>query len=331
MAANKSKAILLNPLLTKKDIQLRAVWSQTLGAYQLVLGEEGAKFPHKADDIALSGPFVVPLLAAGLLPNDATKFLDGTGAFTTPAGGGGFAFPGLPAAPTNAVWKRIYATGLDTAAETDIYTVPTGKRLLVVLAVAYNTHGSTAVNYFVKIKNSGTYYPISQSTGVNAGAATAATNLLAVILEPGDILAALAVGSVNNTLNIWFRCVEFDSTFPLKTERNLALSNGDNTIYTVPVGKSAITISVSAPMNFGGNDVTIGVFNGSGNARAYTGSFVPNGLSAVQMSNVTSLADQLVSLLIRCAPSLMTAGDAVKVNTNSGAGTQTAWFTRYEY
>ncbi len=66
-------------------------------------------------------------------PNDATKYLDGTGAYSVPAGGAAHGVYTSASPPTTDVGLFVVAkTGVDakTAATTDIFTVPTGRAFL---------------------------------------------------------------------------------------------------------------------------------------------------------------------------------------------------------
>lgn len=196
------------------------------------------------------------------------------------------------------------------------YTVPSGKRALFTIGMAYNDTGSS-VTVFVGLKISGTYYKFSGSTTVNG---SSVTNIQAsVIAEAGEKFAIVASAT---GLNIWANVVEMDDTAPLKRASTIAPSSGDNTIYTCPGGKTARLIGNQA----------YGVYNGSGGARSITFYAVPAGGSPGSNSKFMlnpSLADGAAST--GSLPIPFQAGDTIVFNTNAATATQVAWANLIEY
>lgn len=258
-------------------------------------------------------------------PSRAADITPGAGIIVA-GGGSGFGMLGLPSLPSSAEYLQVYQALLGNG-DTDLYTVPAGKRVIVALTTFYNTT-ATPRNGRTQVKISGTYYAISQSTSLGANAAAPVGTLLNTILEAGDILAVNV--DTGAAINVEFRLIQFNNTFGLRTARLLTVANGNNTVYTVPVGKHTIALN-NSPFVSPANDTVIGFVNRSGGPRSVQGFFTPNGGTPIQFSNTAALADGSISFVTRCGPSLLNPGDAVVVATNSAAAEQTAWFNLYEY
>ena len=210
----------------------------------------------------------------------------------------------------------------------DLYTVPAGKRALFGAVSVHNTSAGN-IDWYVAIKISGTYYRLSTTVTTAAGA-IGANQQISYIAEPGEILAI--VTATNNGLNVFPTVVIFDNTIPVYSSKLLALANGDNTIYTVPSGKSAVLLNVGLMAIAIDNSASALCYvNSSGGARTIQWSFVESGQalgtgylvtpsSNVNDANRSSLAGR---------PTLG-AGDFVNINTNAATATQIAWVSVME-
>jgi hypothetical protein len=148
-------------------------------------------------------------------------------------------------------------------------------------------------------------------------------------LESGE---TLAINTSQAGLNFWYSIFEYDATYPIYSPKILNLISGDNTIYTVPSGKTA--------SGLGGNMVTTIVaanrssfrcINVSGGTAQYTLYFIPNGgvkgvsnqvSAATNVSNNNGFFPQVIPCL--------NGGDFVVLNTSVGTGIQTAWMNVVE-
>lgn len=131
----------------------------------------------------------------------------------------------------------------------DFYTCPAGKRAAVYCVCYYNSTAGTLTSDLA-IKVSGNYYKIINTTSITTLAN--AIGRCAIILEPGESLSA----SINGTgVNAFAKIIEFDNNVSIFTKKLLgtAVASGDNTLYTVPAGKSALlldqNLSVSLSQN----------------------------------------------------------------------------------
>lgn len=228
--------------------------------------------------------------------------------------------------PQNASAKYIDAKGASlVTGDTDLYTVPTGKKALFFGHSAFNASAGN-ISYYFQIKVSSTYYRITSVTTLATGVRTTLSDATVIVLGAGEILSINT--ATTNGLNILTRVVEFDATLNgIKTSRILALSNGDNTLYTVPTGKTALLLGGADMIS--SNQVL--VMNDSGANRTYNVYIVPSGGAAGTSNKVeaaNTIADN-VATSFTCLTTLNT-GDFIVVNTDNGAATQTAWVTYAE-
>jgi hypothetical protein len=222
-------------------------------------------------------------------------------------GGNALAFsPYLP----NVSYTTIIGSNLSTG-DNDLYTVPSGKRLYVYQSVSLYNASAGNIAVINEYKRSGTYYLLS-NTGTSIGSGNGSIFTMApIILEAADILSINT--ATNNGLNAFYTGQLFDSSSQLKTASVLSLSNGDNTIYTCPAGKSAIIVNSS-------------YYNNSGGAIVTYLNFVPSGSSPGTGNRfATSFSVSDKNFRNFNLPYTLSAGDFVSINTASGNAGQQAW------
>lgn len=223
------------------------------------------------------------------------------------------------------------ASILNTAnGNNDVYTVP-ANRSAIVLGLTVANFGANNPNFYMQFKSGGTYYQFSPSQAVGATPSNSAVvNVQNVLLLAGEILSlhADAIG-----MSAWFKVIEFDSATTNITRGFItSLANGNNTLYTVPAGKTArptphLGVGVAANLLYG----QLGVFNISGGALNYAVYAVPNGGSpgvTNEFATLTGIASGAVFSAI--VPDNLGAGDFIVVNTSGGGATQTAMVVMIE-
>lgn len=206
----------------------------------------------------------------------------------------------------------------------DLYTVPAGKRLLIASITALAPSGASTVYGLAKV--SGTYYRLGANASIGTGSPTA-INFSSYIFEAGEIVA------INQTVagvNYWGRGILFDNTSGLKTAKVLALSNGDNTIYTCPANKTAIGMIAGG----GYTQSMLYYVNDSGATRTYSVNVVTSGGSVAstnKLVNAQTNSDKTVLTIAQFGAVALSAGDFVNLNTDAGTANQTAWVTVFEF
>jgi hypothetical protein len=229
----------------------------------------------------------------------------------------------------NPTFPKAYI--LNTASgNNDVYTVPANRSALVISLVAAN-FGANNPTYFPQIKSGGTYYQIAASASVGATPQNAVIFALSpFLLAAGEILSlnASAIG-----MSAWFSVIEFDSATTNITRGFItSLANGNNTLYTVPAGKTARVMPRIGPATAA--NVLSGapsVMNLSGGALTYIFYAVPNaGATGVTNEFSTTTAVASGSLASGIHDGNLGAGDFFVVNTSGGGATQTAWVVMIE-
>lgn len=222
-------------------------------------------------------------------------------------------------------YVKAYASGIGSG-DTDLYTAPPGKRAYVFQAnLMNNTVTSTNVTYEIKV--SSVYYPIS--IVYSAGSSSQEYDFPNIILEPGESFSINC--SANAQLNAWINIFEYDSTSAIYTSKVLTLSNGDNTIYTVPSGKTSYILGLSGSLVFPSVyflKSSFNIINFSGSTNDYLAYCVSSGDVPSSSNSLITYAYPVSGSQIFNIPNFfatLSQGDYFVVNTNSGSAGQTAY------
>src|SRR5262249_13406811 len=122
-------------------------------------------------------------------------------------------------------------------------------------------------------------------------------------------------------LNVWLTVVEYNASVPLRSAKTLALSSGNNAIYTAS-SCSAILLD----QNLGFNNSTQGVYfiNASGANRTFSVNLVPSG-GRVASTNLAFPSTTNSSLRNNVTVvSCLDAGDSINLNVDTATSTY-AW------
>jgi hypothetical protein len=190
----------------------------------------------------------------------------------------------------------------------DLYTVPTGKRALILFSACFNTTGGN-LNVYHTIKVAGTTYRIGSTTLVNLG--TLGSPQAGFCFDAGDIFGINTDGAgIQASTTIY----EFDATSSyLKGARILDTINGDSTLYTCPANKRAHLLLNTGL--WGAGHLSYCGTSGTPNLTPY---LVPSG-GAKGASNQIG-PTTTVSALVRnqfLVPCVLSPGDAIVVNSNA--------------
>lgn len=160
--------------------------------------------------------------------------------------------------------------------DNDVYTVPAGRRALVLDPYYWNPTVSTAT-LRTNWKIGGVYYPLIFTTSLGASAAFNSFGPVGIVMEAGE---SISVNSNLALVNFWFNIVEFDNKSGLKTAKLTTLISGNNVIYTCPTGKTSTILSDMGTL---GSFTSSSLFftNNSGSTITYSGWAIPNGSSAI--------------------------------------------------
>ena len=218
--------------------------------------------------------------------------------------------------------KFVNAFSGNTSGTVDIYTCPAGKKALITQVMGIS---SPIMTGGLQLKISGNYYNF---TAPNTIWGNVSTNSFGIVINPGEGLS-FSVNS-NPGGNLWARIMEMDISTPIYTARLLSLAAGDNTIFTVGAGKTAITLDTLGGAYVNGSG---GIYkNFSGASRSIKVYHVPNGGSsgtANQYFQNTAVANSS-GVVVPSVPSSMNSGDSIVINTDASTATQWVYMTYYE-
>lgn len=204
----------------------------------------------------------------------------------------------------------------------DFYTCPAGKKCAIYGVALYNDNASSRTVFF-QVKISGTYYRLSSqlvlTTGLNSRINTA------YILEAGDIVS---LNSTGVGVNAWGKMIEFDARAPVSTKKILSLSNGDNTLYTVPNGKTALVLCDDLQSSSTNNYSNMTSSTSNPNITCYS---IPNGGTKGTSNQISpsTFINTNTRVNFACNPT-MNSGDFYVMNTTNGTATQFAWMNVIE-
>jgi len=217
---------------------------------------------------------------------------------------------------------NIYSKNI-SAGDTNILTVPSGYRFLLFRALVVPTNTAIASSW-ISVLTNGVTTRLRQATAVPTNGSVLSTGFgNNFVFEQNE---TLVVHTATNLQRTDISGLIFTNSIPLKSYRNLALSGGDNTLYTVP----ANTIAVAYVPPGGFLQHNIEYFNGT--AGSVTNGFylIPSGDS----KNInTKLSTTVAATLINGGTSLnpiLFAGDSILLELSSSAAGQVAWLTVWE-
>ncbi len=232
---------------------------------------------------------------------------------------------GLPL--TGATFPAVRGSNM-AMGDTDLYTAPTGKHGLVVSVGSYNTTVG-AINSYIELKSGGTYYRLTATTSV-PGSSAANPGVIGIILEPGESL------SMNNSavgMNANVSVIQFDSASPYRTVKILGPATGNQTLYTVPTGKTA-WITTATGTGWGASPVAfIGDSGGAGTVNlcsvAFGGATTCATNSANLINFITGTANTRTNF--QAGGITMNSGDFLVLNVTTGNAAQLTWVNVLEF
>jgi|GEM_PF-7049859 len=244
------------------------------------------------------------------------------------------------AASGGAVFQGLYPNATFPAASTlnsanghnDLYTVPAGRKALVIDYIKTNSTGG-AINSFPEIKIGSTYYQLGNSLSEVSGGIghnygmTSGNFSQSIVLNAGE---KFSVNCDAPGLSVWVNIIEFDAASPLGRADIQTWVNGANTLFTVPVGKTVSfgATTLQANSNNPGTIITSYVYrNTSGSSRTIsTVNIVPSGGSPA--ANNQFVGSNVIfngQGFNKYFHGNMRPGDFINVNSDSNAAGQYAW------
>jgi hypothetical protein len=222
------------------------------------------------------------------------------------------------------VISTAYQIGM-SAGDTDLYTVPTGKKALVLDATyTVPTGNPSAVTSFAEYKSSGVYTKYDFiSNAQPAGTIGTLALLVPMLLLAGE---SFSVNCNNAGLSLWPMIFEFDAAAGVSIARLNSFSAGDNTLLTLAT--SGIQL-ISNLEGVGAGSPLKGVlwyFNNTGISRTIGWNVVPSG-GSVGVSNQILVGASVSSpaVSVKNFYGGLKIGDFININTDANTAGQVAW------
>jgi hypothetical protein len=216
-------------------------------------------------------------------------------------------------------YTRAYDQNLQKG-DTNLYTVPTGKKAQVYSSSVYN-QGTATVSYYPYLYTDQNYRIGSNST-VNAGATSSNNAAYNLILTEGQKIGYWA----NNAgVTILIKIVEFDANTPIKSSVLYSMNIGDNNILKVPTGKRIVPLGGDLQTTTMGNVIFLSNYAGTNKIKIFTAEGVELITGSANISTNTFANIAFGACLI--------PGDTISVNTtiqSSDTNKQISWFTYAE-
>ena len=207
---------------------------------------------------------------------------------------------------------------------TTLYTVPTGKKAMVLGGTGWNSSGGNIVATWV-YGVGGVDHRMSPDTTIGTLAQHVVTPQTA-FLNAGDTVKITT--TTNNGLNQWTKILEFDANSQVKSVFLEAPASGNNTLYTVPTGKKAIIGATGA----GFASAIVYFSNESGAAKTFYCNLVPSGGAVATTNQITgniTANDEAINTSGN-TNAVMAAGDFINVNLSAAATASLAWVNIFE-
>lgn len=279
----------------------------------------------------ISNPGVQPTgnIVAGHCPQfaDSSGYkLSDTGAACGSGGGGvnnTLSFGAVNIAITNPLYPKAYVMNA-AAGNVDLYTVPTGRLALAVDMIVTNPTGnSEAVTVLAEVKTGGVYHTFDfVANQIAVGSAGRSVSMAPFLLHAGE---SLSINTSAAGVTVWASVIEFDATANINDARLFSLSVGNNTIFTVPAGKTVQFIGFPAALSLIQSG-WVWYWNNTGATRTVSLNVVPSGQSPAANNTIFAAAgissQQMVQQQFYGS---LAPGDFVSVNTDSAASAQMAW------
>lgn len=207
------------------------------------------------------------------------------------------------------------------------YTPPSGRRAMIFSDVLFANLSGSAATVFAKFTRGANTYTISDTQSVSSSNAMVSFSRQRVlpVMSNGDYLI---FNYATSSCNAWVSIIEFDDSCFIKGAF-AELSNGINTLYTVPSGKQASVFNNRDMTPFRG---AMFGYNTEA-ARQVIPYFQKNG-SSINCS--TSISNSVVGVWgsgagFQMPAPLMNPGDTIKISTNATTAQAWAWFTYLEF
>ncbi len=240
----------------------------------------------------------------------------------------------------NPRYPKAYAIGSTSSGDVDLYTVPVNRRALLLGWVStYITGGGGSVAAYLETKISGSYFRLTNTrTIINVGEDESSfVDVIPKVLNAGETASINLNFPGAGILSTWLHLVEFDAISPLRSVTLTSFNMGDNTLYTVPTGRTFEVLAFYGLCSSSGFRIQSRMFysNASGGRRDIRVYAVPKGSVSASANKLYAtqfpdIADGTVFTFIPLYGSLA-EGDFINVNVDANTVGQMAWMNIIEH
>lgn len=218
-----------------------------------------------------------------------------------------------------------------------LYTVPTGKKALVVdVWVTNPTAGG--ITYFTKLTTPNGTFQIGAgktegAAGIGHNYGSNGSNSIPIVMNAAEVLT---INSSALGLSAWLSVIEFDASSALSRWDIQTWVNGNNVLYTHPAGKTVVFGSISGTAINNPVETMTGfaIFNASGSTRTYVGPYIVPAAGSPTTSNQFGGSNALISGqgFFKFFPGGLATGDTIVITTSDANNTgQIAWINGMQF
>lgn len=283
------------------------------GTAQIFIDTDAGRWAQSAQD---SQPFA----ALGIVQTYVVPFAPSV---TGSGSGMNLSFGSVNIPITGVRFPKAYATNMGASGDNDLYTVPANKLALVVDVLLTNPTGNSGpITALAEAKVAGVYHTFDFiSNALAVGNFGKSQSMAPFLLHAGE---TFAVNTDRAGGSVWASIIEFDATANINDARLFSLASGDNTVFTVPSGKTVQFVGYPSALNLpqGG---WIWYWNASLGIRTIKANVVPSGSSPSVNNQIFGGSIPDKQMMQQLCYGSLNPGDFININTDANTATQTAW------
>jgi hypothetical protein len=285
-----------------------------------------------AFEYIFNGPPTIPspgVPALGLDTTNNVLYVAGKTGWTSIQGGGGggstpaLSFGGINLPVSNVLYPKAYSVSMVASGNVDLYTVPANRLALAQDVILTNPAGNTgSITCLAAVKVSGVYHTFDFiSNALAVGSYGRSQGMAPFLLHAGE---TFAVNTDRAGGSVWASIIEFDATANINDARLFTLASGNNTVFTVPAGKTVQFIGFPSALNLVQSG-WVWYWNATLAIRTVSVNVVPSGGSPAVANQISTGSIPDKQMVQQQFYGGLGPGDFVNVTTDSAAATQTAW------
>jgi len=203
----------------------------------------------------------------------------------------------------------------------DLYTVPAGFRGTYLAATFGGSTNATTITYYPTVLTNGTRWRISSNSTITTNSLSTFTTTF--VYDANETVA----WNFNNTgLNLHALFMVWPTNIPIYSSKVFNPGAGNNTVYTVPAGKTALPVGTSS---IGSQFLLPTYVNDSGVTRTTIWYFATTGQAIDQLTLFRNAQVGNLSISqLQITP--LASGSSITLNLDAGTTSQIVWVSVFE-